>query len=297
MRLCFNRPLLNSFILSAFMTSLISLPAVAAPNDIDLSGLIEGDSASGFAPRNDDFRLLSEELAVLFTPSPLMPAETTGLSGFDFGLDYSITDISSDQSYWSDAVEGKRQGRALNSTLQSLGFRGRKGFILPVPLTSEVEFGALWLVDSRMVSVGTNLRLALNEGFQYFPDIAVMGGAHTVVGSDDFTLFSATAGASISKSFAIGGTFNFTPFVNYQSLFYNFAGEIIDPSPIDTSDVERNIVFDEISIQDLANRFDRVSLGARMNVALVQLTVGVDVNILPSGRVLPQFATRAGLYF
>jgi len=238
-------------------------------NDIDLTGLIDGNSQEGFAARHEDFKLLSRELAVLFTPSPLTPAETTGQAGFDFGIDYNVTDISADQAYWSDAVFGRRENRQLNTALQSL----------------------------HLVAVGGNVRVALNEGFKYFPDIAVMGGIHTLTGSDDLTLLTTNAGASISKSFAIAGSFALTPFVDYQSIFYNAASEVIDADPTNTADVERNIVFDEVSIFDLSNRIGRFSLGLRAHATIVQMTLGVDINRLPEGKIIPQFGARAGLYF
>jgi hypothetical protein len=272
--------------------------AGASPNDVDLLGLVDR-SGGGTVARQGDFRLLTQELAVVMTPTSLQPAETTGQSGFDFGVDYGFHDIFDDKDYWQDALEGRRTGREPFPVLQTLGVRGRKGFPLPLPLSSEIELGATWLLDSHLVNLGGNLRLALNEGFRWIPDIAVMAGVNRLVGSEDLDLFDVSAGAAISKGFGIMGSFNLAPFVSYQSIFINAASRVLDPDPSNTGDVGNNIVFEEIRYMD--NRVDRISFGARANVAIVQLTAGADVNILPNARgdrrVLMQYGVRAGLLF
>lgn len=279
---------------------LASTSALAGPNDIDLTGLI--DKSTG-APRNDDFVSLTQEMALVFTPTSLQPAETTGQSGFDFAIDYAVHDISEDRPYWTDAVEGRRQNRDLMGVLQTLGVRGRKGFVLPVPLTSEIELGATWLIDSSLVNLGGNVRLALNEGFRWIPDIAVMAGVNNLIGNDELQLVTVTAGGSVSKGFGLGGSVNLCPFVSYQSVFYNAATKVIDPDPTNTGDVGDNIVFQEIPINEFdthGNRIDRISVGARLHVAIIQLTAGADFNLIPEGgeqRLFMQYGGRVGLLF
>jgi hypothetical protein len=275
---------------------------MAGPNDIYLPGLVkrEAGQPSGTVD-NTAFRLLAHELGLVATPSPLQPAETTGQAGFDFGIDYAIHDINHAQPYWADAVEGKLEGRTLQPILQTVGVRGRKGFPLPIPLTSEIELGAQWIVDSSMVNLGGNLRLALNEGFRWIPDIAVMAGINRLIGTDDLDLFTVSVGGSVSKSFGIAGALNLAPFVSYQSVFVQAFSRLIDPDPSNVEDVRNHVVFEEVSMRDPVNRIDRVSAGLRFHVAVVQITAGVDVNVLPEHngerRVMMQYATRAGLYF
>lgn len=273
--------------------------ARAAPLDVDLTGLIDSTTTTRL-PRNAEFKQLMQEMAVVFTPTSLQPAETTGQSGFDFGVDLGLHDISESERYWKDGLEGRLQNRSVPSMLQTLGVRGRKGFILPVPLTSELEMGANWLVDSSLVNVGANLRVALHEGFVWLPDLAVQVGVHNTLGADEMQLVTAAAGAAISKSFGVGGTFNFCPFLSYQSLFFHASTRVIDPDPTDTSDIGSNVVFQEIPIYQWENRTDRVSFGARMQVAVVQLTVGADLNWIPDGaarRMMTQMGARAALAF
>jgi hypothetical protein len=276
----------------SFLIALFATPAFAGPNDVFLVGLIEDGRAN-----DEQFGLLARELAIIFTPTSLQPAETTGQAGFDFGFDYGLHDINQDAEHWVNGVEGRLQGRALLPVMQTLGIRGRKGFILPAPLTSEAEFSAQWMTDSRLFSLGTNVRVALNEGFKWIPDLAVMGGVNTMIGSDEMTLVTASFGGSVSYGFGITGSFNFAPFVSYQAILYNAASGVIDADPTDTADVASNVVFQEVGIGQTENRIDRISFGGRFHVAILQFTAGADINLLPDGTSINQYSIRTGFYF
>ncbi len=275
----------------------LSAPALAGPNDIELLGLID-TTTNPAAPvaKQEDFQRLVLELGLIFTPSNLQPAETTGISGFDFAVTYAFHPVQFDQPYWQEAVEEK--GSRLPMTI---GASARKGFVLPVPLASELEVGAQYLIESQMVALGANVRIALNEGFTgnhwwvVIPDIAVMAGVNRVVGSDDLDLLTVTAGGSISKGFGVFGSFNLTPFIGYQSVFVNASTRIVDANPSNTNNVEDNIVFDVVSLVD--NRIDRISGGARIIVAHVMMSGGVDVDLLDNDVTIVQFGLRAGVSF
>lgn len=272
-----------------------STHAAAASNDVNLLGLVNDAS-----PDNDGFRSLVRELGIVMTPSSLQPAETTGQSGFDFGLDYTFHTMRFDEAYWQDTRENPA-----TPLLMTLGARARKGFVLPVPLTSEVEFGAQWLIDSQLLSMGTNVRVALNEGFRFIPDIALQVGINRMVGNKDLDLLTVTAGGQISKGFGVMGSFNLCPFVGYQSIWVNGSSRIIDTGPSDAANVSDNIVFAQVPIA--ANRMDRLSLGLRFLIAVVHITGGLDLNFVDavSGTgaagtdpdTLLQYSIRAGVAF
>jgi hypothetical protein len=283
-------------VLALVLAVVVAVPAAAGPNDIELLGLVDTSDPAAPVVRNEDFRSLVRELGLIFTPSGLQPAETTGIAGFDFAVDYAFHPVNIGRAYWQDALE--QPGNRLPMTL---GARARKGFVLPVPLASEVELGAQWLIESRMLNLGANLRLALNEGFTgahwwvFIPDIAVQAGINRVVGSDDLDLLTITAGGTISKSFGLFGMVNFCPFFGYQSVFVNGSTRLVDTNPVNTSNVDDNIVFDVVSLVD--NRIDRYSVGARIIVAHVQVSGGVDINVLGPDDIIFQPALRAGVSF
>lgn len=271
-----------------------STHAAAAANDVNLLRLVRDG-----APDNDGFHSLVRELGVVMTPTSLQPAETTGQSGFDFGLDYTFHTMRFDKAYWQSARENPA-----TPLLMTLGARARKGFVLPVPLTSEVEFGAQWLIDSQLLSMGTNIRVALNEGFRFIPDIAVQAGINRMVGNKDLDLLTVTAGGQISKGFGVMGSFNLCPFVGYQSIWVNGSSRIIDTGPADAANVSDNVVFAQVPIA--ANRMDRVSFGLRFQAAVVHITGGLDLNFAddvsgpaaaPDGLLFLQYSIRAGVAF
>lgn len=274
--------------------ALYARDAAAASNDINLIGLVN-DAGE---PQNDQFRALVRELGVVMTPSSLQPAETTGQSGFDFALDYTFSTMRFDEAYWQNA-----RVNPATPLLMTLGARARKGFVLPVPLASEVEFGAQWLIDSQLMTMGTNVRLALNEGFRFIPDVAVQAGINRMVGNKDLDLLTVTAGGQISKGFGVMGSFNLCPFVGYQSLWVNGSTRIIDTGPEDAANVNDNVVFDIAGIGQ--NRMDRVSFGLRFHIAVVTITGGLDMNFVEpvSGTgansgdadTLLQYGVRAGV--
>jgi hypothetical protein len=283
-------------VVAAVAAVVAAFPAAAGPNDIELLGLVDRTDPAAPVVRNDDFRSLVRELGLIFTPSGLQPAETTGIAGFDFAVDYAFHVVNLDRPYWQDALE-ERGGRVP----MTIGARARKGFILPVPLASEVEVGAQWLIESQMFNVGGNIRVALNEGFTgahwwaFIPDVAVQAGFNRVVGSDDLELLTASAGGTISKSFGLFGMVNLCPFAGYQSVFVNGSTRLVDTNPQNPNNVDDNVVFDIVRLTD--NRIDRYSVGARLVVAHIQLSGGVDINVLAPDDIVYQPAFRAGVSF
>ena len=252
--------------------ALAARPAAALPNDIDLSGLV--DSTDPAAPQADNvaFRGLVRELGLVMTPTSVQVAETTGHSGFDFGLDYSFHTMNFAEDYWR-----AREERAV-PLMMTLGARARKGFVLPVPLASEVEFGAEWLIDSQLLNIGSNVRLALNEGFRWIPDVAVQAGINRMVGNEELDLLTVTAGGQVSKGFGINGSFNLNPFIGYQSVWVNGSSRIVDANPLDTANVEDNVVFAIVPLAN--NRMDRLSFGLRAVIAVVAITGGIDMDFV-----------------
>lgn len=274
-----NRSLLLSTLaaLSVVLAGLSSTPARAALNDIALRGLLNDDGT------HDDlaFRGLVRELGLVMTPSGLQPAETTGQSGFDFGFDYTFHTMNFDESYWVRARE------SITPLLMTVGARARKGIVLPVPLASEVELGAQWLIDSQLLAMNSAVRIALHEGFRYIPDLAVQAGINRMVGDKDLDLLTVTAGAQVSKSFGVAGTFNLCPYFGYTSIWVNGSSRVIDAGPQNPGNIDDSVVFTAVDITE--NRLDRFSAGLRVTAALIQVLAGVDVN-----RVEPVAGPNAG---
>lgn len=276
--------------------ALAATPAAALPNDIDLVDLV--DTTDPAAPQADNvaFRGLVRELGLVMTPTSVQVAETTGHSGFDFGLDYSFHTMNFGEDYWRAREERSAP------LMMTLGARARKGFVLPVPLASEVEFGAEWLIDSQLLNIGSNVRVALNEGFRWIPDVAVQAGINRMVGNEELDLLTVTAGGQVSKGFGINGSFNLNPFIGYQSVWVNGSSRIVDANPLDTANVEDNVVFAIVPLAN--NRIDRLSFGLRAVIAVVALTAGIDMDFVDpvagsnaggAAQTLMHYTIRAGV--
>jgi hypothetical protein len=173
-----------------------------------------------------------------------------------------------------------------------------------VPLTSEIELGTQWLIDSQLMNIGGNIRVALNEGFRWIPDLAVQAGVNRMLGSKDLDLITVTTGGQVSKGFGIAGSFNLCPYVGYQSIWVNGASRIIDTNPADSENVDDNVVFPIALLPQ--NRMDRISAGLRFLIAVVELTGGVDMNFVDpvagtnaggDAELLMQYSLRAGVSF
>lgn len=279
--------------------------ARAQGTNLDISQMVERNAdgtpvlrGDKLVARDADFANLMAELSLVMTPSPMQPAETTGQAGFEFGLDYTFSDINEGQAYWRDAFANNNP----RPVLQTLGVKGRKGFILPIPLSSELEMGATWLVDSAMWNLGANVRVALHEmgAFQprlqmwttWFPDIAIMGGVSRLIGTDQINLLNATYGVTASKNFSVAGTFSLTPFVNYQFVHAFASSSVLDADRSNVEDITNNFVFAQQNIE-----MTRLTPGARLVWGVVNLSAAVDINTLPAGETLMQYNLRFGLAF
>jgi hypothetical protein len=123
-------------------------------------------------------------------------------------------------------------------------------------------------------------------------------GVNRLIGSADIDLLTLTAGGQISKGFGVLGSFNLCPFVGYQSIWINAASHTIDATPANDNANPRpasdDVVFVPLSFPNA--RTDRVSGGLRLVVADVQVTGGVDIDIV-NAQPLFHYSMRAGLTF
>jgi len=147
---------------------ILSLPtsAWAHRNDISLRGVGRPLDASN---RNDPavlrYRYLANELAAALTPKPLGPAETLGVSGFEFSLASSHTSINGSAGYWrgqpgNPVFEGVSQGHGQPKSFWTPTLHLRKG----LPMSTELGITATYLAFSEMFMLGGELKIALHEG-------------------------------------------------------------------------------------------------------------------------------------
>jgi hypothetical protein len=146
--------------------------------------------------------------------------------------------------------------------------------------------------------------------------VGVSAGINRLIGSDDLYVTTSTVGGQVSKGFGLFGDVNLMPYIGYESVFIDAQSRSIDTDQRSSADIGSLVSFDRIPMVAsttsdtnaclgnlgtclVMNRVDRGSIGFRLNVAVVQVALGVDVNYL-HGRQIPvmgQGGARFGLLF
>ncbi|MBN2362054.1 MAG: hypothetical protein JXR83_21560 [Deltaproteobacteria bacterium] len=263
----------------------VAASALAAPNDLVLNDLVLRN-ADGTPQTNPDtglvmgdqvaFQALTTELGQVFAPRPLTAAETPGHAGFDIGIDYTLHFINSQQSYWTRTAERALEGRAMPPLFQTLGVRVRKG----LPFSLEVGGGGQYLFESHMFAVGADAKWSLNEGFIWFPDLALLFSVNRLIGNDQIDLTMGAAGAELSKTFGLFGMMRLCPYAGYNFVVINAASAVIDPDESSSDNIGGNFTFDQIPMfgPSAVNGFHRAFVGLLIGSFIFDLSVEGDFN-------------------
>ncbi len=176
---------------------------------------------------NLGFRNLMSQLGMALAPQFHSPAETTGYNGFAFVAKYGATTIDDTAEYWEYGLD-----RAPDPVLHTLAMEIRKGIWFPIP-SFELGAGFTHLLGSHLFSLNASAKLALHEGFLHWatPALAVRFTGQRVVGTSQVDLTIIGVDVSMSKSFGVGGTFNFTPYLGYNALWIFADSQVIDTTP------------------------------------------------------------------
>lgn len=228
----------SSLLLCVFMGLFgASAPVWAAPNDLHLHFLFDGRDLNN--PENNQaltnkrqkaFSNLSTELGFALLEPILAPAETLGLMGFDFGVEFTVADIPETKDYWRRAVEDERPDTELLITRLRL----RKG----LGASFEVDGTVAFINGSSSFMAGFGLKWALNEGFYYFPALAIRGAINRLFSSRDMDLFTVNIDVILSKQIPIVGTFTITPYAAFSLAYVHTTTQVLDPTPKNFNDNE-----------------------------------------------------------
>ncbi len=264
-------------------------PANAGDNDVVLGRLAVVIEEPGSKPRTVgqslDLRALVSELGVALAPRLLTPSDTLGFGGFQVSVDMASTSITPDGTWWRarrsstapDAMSPTDHGPA---SLPTVGGFVRKGIWFPVP-SLEFGVGAVHLLDSKMWTAQSYLKLALLEGYHSWPlpSLAVRAGASRLIGQKELDLTIVSFDASVSKHLGVAGTWSVDPFAGWNTLVMIPRSEVIDPTPeidaldpMNMDDRDLNFVFKD---QDDIVRH-RIFVGAKLQYHVFQLTFEAD---------------------
>jgi hypothetical protein len=245
-------------------------PSLADRNHVRLSQLGNPIAGAGFNPRaNSSFRIFARELGAALTSTNLTPPETTGHSGFAFNLELSVADLQPGGNFTMPTES------AFNGPLLLPSVHIRKG----LPFSFELGTRIAWIDRSRMFAATGEVKWALNEGFQYIPDLGVRVFGTRLINSRDFELTAAGLDLGLGKKFALAGMMTLTPYGGWNLVWVSAHTNLIDFRPgrtqaeataTPTAQLEDASVYEELTLG--ANSHNRFYLGLRFVGGVVQLT-------------------------
>ncbi len=262
--------------------------SLAGSYDISLRGL--GRPAPGNL--NDAaflrFQKLGNELGISLAPRPLAPAETLGVSGFEFAFVTVHADISEEESYWrgqpgSPVLRGVADGNGVPGGFWIPTLHIRKG----LPMSTELGITASYLAFSEMFLLGVETKIGIHESYyRWVPSLALRGAVGTLFGSADIKLTTIETDILASLPIGIDGIVQLTPYLGYGMVFVDVISGIIDETPYDVQPADQNgrsdgslYVFERLNWHE--NRSHRVIMGLRANYAFFELTYEIDIGIVP----------------
>ncbi len=284
--------------------AVIPASAEAKPNDIEAWRL--GSPSVDFDGANGRYRLLSTDLAMAFTPTPMHPAETLGRSGASMEIGMRMAQIHADATVEGNGTcrstpdncrvwvtEGDLDSLFLMPTLQV-----RKG----LPFSFEFETKFQYLMNSEMFAATAGLRWVLNEGFDFLPDVSVGGQGTRVMGVREIGIITAGLDVTVGKWFSLGGMAVLAPYAGWQRVWVSAISEVIDFDP--ANEDLSNATADDTIFEDVlvgGNYFDRFFVGLRFNAYVVQVSFEGTYqpgHKVPSGDGNPGYADQSsGLSF
>ena len=227
----------------------------------DRSGNVP-ESPCGLNPQPDNaaFSGITREYALALAPTLLAPAETMGINGFQFDLQFSVTSINAAKDYWQLGIE--------DETPPDVFVVSRIGVRKGLPGSFEIGMSTSYLIESELWMVGTMLKWGLHEGMASVPvDLAVRATYSKMVGSPQLDISMVGMDVVLSKSFGVAGVVNISPYVAYSPVWSTAGSQVLDATPGAIDSPTGDFVFAEET--QLVNRF---TVGSRFIMGLLNLT-------------------------
>lgn len=257
-----------------------ALPILGANNDrwdydFYLQNLPKSETDSGKFSTNADamFKSLVTEYGIMTAPTFNEPAETLGSKGFETGIVYSFYSVGKDSDAWAGTF-----GNTAQSSAHLINIKVRKG----LPASMETGANFTYLFGSHMFVMGGQFKVAILEGINILPDIAVRASFNKLFGSSQVNLNSITLDAMISYDFSISGMMAIAPYFGYSFTRITASSEVIlnkgftdnegDPFGTDPTDYSDTASYDARtdSFGEVEVDVHRFAIGARIhNAALI----------------------------
>ncbi|WP_303901212.1 hypothetical protein [Thiohalomonas denitrificans] len=222
-----------------FAVSLLAVAGSAGADDLDqLQELAQ-----------DDFRKMSEDLGAALSYKALTPAESTGTTGFDVGMEVTATKLENPEVF-----ESAMSGNDDFDTLPIAKLHAHKG--LPFGIDVGASYAAVPSTNIKLL--GAEVRYALLEGGIATPAVAVRGTYSSLVGVDQLDLETKGLELTVSKGFTMA-----TPYAGIGQVW-------VTSTPNDIIGVEGL----ELGKEDFSE--SKVFVGMNFNLGLMNFVVEGD---------------------
>ena len=176
------------------------------------------------------FALLSSQMGMAISSAMLQPASTTGYSGFAVDMEVASAGVKIDPVGVATAGFGASAWPTESTNPSSLlipSLHVRKA----LPFSFEVGGRLLWINQSNMYAAQGEAKWAVNEGFEYVPDIAVRAAYTRLLGAKDWNLSTTDFDVLLSMRLASRGVVSFTPYVAARFSYVNSSTDRMDFAP------------------------------------------------------------------
>lgn len=182
---------------------LLSPPALASwPSDVSISGMTEhgGRPVADPAVNAEAYRVVVRQLGMAVAQRALAPAQSTGVTGFEFTFETNAAFVSTRETGEPAPWSRMHPEEDPFPFLWAPGFTVRKG----LPMGIDVGLTGSWIGLSRTGTFGAFGSVALVDGWEPWPDVALHFGYTGYVGNDELELGVFEFGGTISTDIMLG---------------------------------------------------------------------------------------------
>jgi hypothetical protein len=269
----------------AAVIALASAPARAAePLDLDLTrlgaptaavwqamvpGLSLADATTLAGDARVRFARLTSDLALAFSAPLTQPGSTTGYSGFAWGFEATYAQVHhgvigtpaggfTPTDYWVT-----REMKPNELFIPAIHVRKA------LPFSVELGGRFMYLSQSSYYGAQIEAKVALLEGFQHLPDVAVRGAYTLVLGQRDLRLHTAEFAAVVSKRFGVNAVSSLTPYLAVRFTTMSASTDVMAFRPEDTTaggtpSTPAELAASSAAFPTLSGLFYRTTAGARL---------------------------------
>ena len=170
-------------------------------------------------------------MALALSSAVLHPASTTGHSGFSVDLEVATMAVHSDPIGSAPPPGFTNRVWPTESTQPTQLYMPSVHVRKALPFSLEFGGRIIYLSESSYFAAQGEAKWALNEGFEYVPDLAVRFAYTRLFGQKDWNLGAADVDFLVSKRWGVSGVTSFTPYLAARFTYVSASTERMDFAP------------------------------------------------------------------